>query len=119
MNLRWKSAHGLRGLALAVVLVACSPAVAEPTATLATPTLAPVIVSTIRPTLAPTAVSDATVEPGEAPATDIPAPTAVEPTIAPPTATAFVISEDFTPSDPASVNLAAGKPQLVEFFAFW
>ncbi len=31
----------------------------------------------------------------------------------------FVISEDFVPSDPATVSLAAGRPQLVEFFAFW
>lgn len=29
------------------------------------------------------------------------------------------ISTVFTPSNPKSVNLAAGKPQLVEFFAFW
>jgi hypothetical protein len=38
------------------------------------------------------------------------------------TATAIVapdIHADFTPTDPATVNLAAGKPQLVEFFAFW
>lgn len=25
----------------------------------------------------------------------------------------------FTPSDPAAVTLAAGRPQLVEFFAHW
>jgi hypothetical protein len=30
-----------------------------------------------------------------------------------------VISNDFTPSDPSQVALAAGRPQLVEFFAFW
>lgn len=30
-----------------------------------------------------------------------------------------VIASDFTPSDPAQVRLAAGRPQLVEFFAFW
>jgi hypothetical protein len=35
-----------------------------------------------------------------------------------PTAQA-VISTEFTPSDPAQVSLAAGRPQLVEFFAFW
>jgi hypothetical protein len=54
-----------------------------------------------------------------------PASTAQAPTTAPPTAppteapTAHAISEEFTPSDPEAVNLAAGKPQLVEFFAFW
>jgi hypothetical protein len=76
------------------------------------------LVSTTLPTLAPTTALAATVEPGGVQPTDVPAPTA-EPTAAPPTATAFVISEDFTPSDPATVNLAAGKLQLVEFFAFW
>jgi hypothetical protein len=34
-------------------------------------------------------------------------------------ATEPVIKTEFTPTDPATVNLAAGKPQLVEFFAFW
>lgn len=29
------------------------------------------------------------------------------------------ISTEFTPSDPKNVKLSAGKPQLVEFFAFW
>ena len=49
------------------------------------------------------------------------APTAEAPTAEPPTPepTAFVISDEFTPSDPEAVNLAAGQPQLVEFFAFW
>jgi hypothetical protein len=51
--------------------------------------------------------------PTEAPAT---APPTEAPTQAP---TAFVISDEFTPSDPEIVNLAAGQPQLVEFFAFW
>ena len=45
---------------------------------------------------------------------------ATEPTLAPglPTATTAIKTE-FAPSDPATVNLALGKPQLVEFFAFW
>jgi hypothetical protein len=29
------------------------------------------------------------------------------------------VNDDFHPSDPKTVNLAAGKPQFVEFFAFW
>lgn len=32
---------------------------------------------------------------------------------------AVVVKTDFVSTDPKSVNLAAGKPQLVEFFAFW
>jgi len=28
-------------------------------------------------------------------------------------------NRDFTPSDPATVQLAAGRPQLFEFFAHW
>ncbi|MBI5082434.1 MAG: hypothetical protein HZB17_14205 [Chloroflexi bacterium] len=30
-----------------------------------------------------------------------------------------LISKEFTPSNPKNVKLNAGKPQLVEFFAFW
>jgi outer membrane biogenesis lipoprotein LolB len=33
--------------------------------------------------------------------------------------TAPVIKTEFTPTDPTTVNLALGKPQFVEFFAFW
>ncbi|MBI5714061.1 MAG: hypothetical protein HZC38_11665 [Chloroflexi bacterium] len=29
------------------------------------------------------------------------------------------VDDDFHPTDPKTVNLAAGKPQFVEFFAFW
>jgi len=29
------------------------------------------------------------------------------------------VNDDFHPTDPKTVNLAAGKPQFVEFFAFW
>lgn len=45
-----------------------------------------------------------------------PAPTVVAPGL--PTATTAIKTE-FAPTDPATVNLALGKPQLVEFFAFW
>lgn len=38
---------------------------------------------------------------------------------APPAPTAVVISEQLEATDPATVQLAAGKPQLIEFFAFW
>jgi PBP1b-binding outer membrane lipoprotein LpoB len=30
-----------------------------------------------------------------------------------------VIDNEFHPSDPTTVSLAAGRPQFVEFFAFW
>lgn len=41
--------------------------------------------------------------------------------LAPPTAQAAnpLPDDQFRPSDPAQVNLAAGRPQFVEFFAFW
>ncbi len=39
---------------------------------------------------------------------------AATPEAAPPAA-----NDDFRPTDPAAVSLAAGRPQLVEFFAFW
>ena len=53
-----------------------------------------------------------------------PAPAAIAPQGSAPTqpaapTTAPVIKTEFTPTDPATVNLAAGKPQFVEFFAFW
>ena len=37
----------------------------------------------------------------------------------PSTAVAAAVDDDFHPTDPKTVNLAAGKPQFVEFFAFW
>jgi len=47
------------------------------------------------------------------------APTVVAPPGGGAQPTPPVIETHFTPTDPATVNLAAGKPQLVEFFAFW
>lgn len=44
-------------------------------------------------------------------------PSVLSPTELP--ATAQVIDNEFHPSDPASVSLAIGRPQFVEFFAFW
>jgi len=52
-------------------------------------------------------------------------PTPVSPTLAPPTSAPVTvvqplpISDEFTPTDPATVNLTSGWPHLVEFFAFW
>ena len=47
------------------------------------------------------------------------APT-LAPTLALPTETAVhEVKTDFVATDPGTVQLAAGKPQLVEFFAVW
>lgn len=83
------------------VLAACAPtAVATPLA--AAPTSAP--------TLAPTVA----VQP-----TPAVLPIAAEPTLAPSPvpATAVVIKDEFTPTDPTTVNLALGRPQFVEFYS--
>ncbi len=83
---------------LAVLFIACSPAAmptpaAEGGANASAPGQAQ----------APTAI----------PATEVAAaPTA---TVAP----VAQVKEAFVATDPTTVNLAAGKPQLVEFFAFW
>ena len=118
-------ARGLRWLVLpALLLAACGPAAATPTVQVQAPTLAPALVSTTAPTAALVEATNASAEPAAtqaepAPATEAVPATQVEPTVPPPTVTPFVISDEFTPSDPALVNLAAGQPQLVEFFAFW
>ena len=46
---------------------------------------------------------------GNTPSPQVTGATSQEPTV----------ETGFTPSDPNTVKLAAGKPQLVEFFAFW
>jgi hypothetical protein len=79
-------------LLLSLLLSACASAAPAPTE-------APAV--TQPPAAAPTS-SEARAVP-----TDAPAPTAP------------VVKTDFTPTDPATVNLAAGRPQFVEFFAFW
>lgn len=83
-------------LITAILIAACS----TPRPTLPAPianTQAPAV---SQPTSAPVVVNTAP-----------PQPTAAQP--------AKPISKEFTPSDPKNVKLAAGKPQLVEFFAFW
>jgi hypothetical protein len=81
---------------LTLLLTACAGASA-PTAL--TPTAA---APTAIPTLEPPTVLPAT----EIPATS--APIAVP-----------EVKEEFVATDPSTVQLAAGQPQLVEFFAFW
>lgn len=90
-------------LTLSWLLAACAPAaVVTSTPLAAAPTFAP----TLAPTMA--------VQPTPA----VP-PTAVEPTLAPSPvpATAMVIKDAFTPTDPTTVNLALGRPQFVEFYS--
>ena len=43
----------------------------------------------------------------------------VEPSAAPTASAGPEIKTDFVATDPGTVELAAGRPQLVEFFAFW
>jgi hypothetical protein len=50
------------------------------------------------------------------PTTAPPQPSTALPTETPSLA---VIDNEFHPSNPATVSLAAGRPQFVEFFAFW
>jgi hypothetical protein len=123
MKLPPLTARPVRWLLLPALLLAACRSAAAPTAVVQAPTLAPVVISTTLPTavaLVPTTAAPAATEPGMAVTTDAPPATIPpEPTIPAPTFTPFVISDEFTPSDPATVNLAAGQPQLVEFFAFW
>ncbi|MBI5565936.1 MAG: hypothetical protein HY870_13660 [Chloroflexi bacterium] len=86
---------------IGLMLAACAPAATVPTAS--APTNAPAVVP---PT---TAVK---------PTTAVASPTAVSaaPTDAP---TRKAVKAELEATDPGTVQLAAGKPQFVEFFAFW
>lgn len=59
--------------------------------------------------------------PTDAPIADSPAPALESPTAAPaaPSEPTANIKAGLVATDPTTVTLAAGKPQLVEFFAFW
>jgi PBP1b-binding outer membrane lipoprotein LpoB len=92
-------------LITAILIAACSTP---------TPTLPAPIANTQAPAVSQPTQSPAVSQPTSAPVvvnTAPPQPTAAQP--------AKPISKEFTPSDPKNVKLAAGKPQLVEFFAFW
>jgi len=80
----------------AMLVVACSATQPTPPA----PAVNPQAPAVSQPTSAP-AVVNAT--PPQPPAAQLAKP----------------ISKEFTPSNPKNVKLNAGKPQLVEFFAFW
>jgi len=91
-------------LMISVVLSACGTAAPAPKD--APPAAAPTQVAALTPA-APPATS--TSGPAASP-TQIAVESA--PTSAP------VIKTEFTPTDPTTVNLALGRPQFVEFFAF-
>jgi hypothetical protein len=95
---------------LILILAACAPA--------ATPTAPPAIPVTPAEQAAPAEPASGAVNasPTQAAAPLPSGSTAEPPTVLP---TQPVISNEFTPSDPSQVALAAGRPQLVEFFAFW
>lgn len=80
----------------AMLIVACS--VTQPT--LPAPAVSTQASAVSQQTSAPSVVNTAP-----------PQPTAAQP--------AKLISKEFIPSNPKNVKLNAGKPQLVEFFAFW
>jgi hypothetical protein len=95
---------------LILILAACAPA--------ATPTSPPAIQETPAEQAAPDEPASGPVNASPAQVAATPPTSApVEPPAALPTQPA--ISNEFTPSDPTQVALAAGRPQLVEFFAFW
>lgn len=90
--------------ALFLLLVACGAPVAQAPATAV---LNPVIKTEAAPTAAPKPAVP-TVEAAVAPAADLWA------AAGPP-----AIDADFSPTSPASVQLAAGVPQLVEVYAYY
>jgi len=101
-------------LITAILIAACSTP---------TPTLPAPIANTQAPAVSQPTQSPAVSQPTQAPAVSQPTSAPVVVNTAPPQPTAAQpakpISKEFTPSDPKNVKLAAGKPQLVEFFAFW
>ncbi|MBM4422873.1 MAG: hypothetical protein FJ030_05705 [Chloroflexi bacterium] len=89
--------------ALAMFVAACGSSATQPSAATVPPAA----------TQTPTVVQSQPAESASntvAAATQAPAPTA---------APAVTIKTDFTPTDPSTVNLALGKPQLIEFYAVW
>lgn len=94
---------GCMVLVLAVV-AACQPGRAPPTEL---PVAAPTALEPVPENEAPPAEPDVTSE-TEQPEAAAPAPTAT-----------VDVSPNLRATDPSTVSLAAGHPQLVEFFAFW
>lgn len=63
--------------------------------------------------------SEAQAEPTSGELPDAAEPATSEPATAPEATATVDVSPNLRASDPATVNLASGEPQLVEFFAFW
>jgi hypothetical protein len=94
-----------------LLLAACAPAATPQTAQPEAPVQA---AATAKPAATQPTSQEA---PTEIAATDVPA---AAPTDAPAAApTKKPVKTELEATDPATVQLAAGKPQLVEFFAFW
>jgi len=103
------------GLLVAISLAACTPSVAPPT-----PTPTDAVVE------APTSSSAAEESPTEAEPTPVPTevveatePPTEQPPTEEPKAVATSRGDFLVATDPATVNLASGEPQLIEFFAYW
>ena len=93
------------GLLVVFVLSACTPSISAPPPA---PTLMPETAEAALPVAENTAV---VLAPTAAPETE---PTA-EVVLALPTSR----GSELEATDPATVNIASGEPQLIEFFAFW
>ena len=119
---------GLRVCLLAALLLAACSGAPETPAGDASTVEAPALAATnTAVSVAQASAATDTAEPATAaPAEPTDAAPAAEPSITPeqPAPTLAAVAEpppldQFVATDPSTVNLAAGKPQLVEFFAVW
>ena len=95
------------GLLIVFVLSACTPTESAP-------------VAPPEPTVAETTQEEAPPAPEVTEEeTPVAAPAATESPAEEPVALATSRGSDLHATDPGTVNIASGKPQLVEFFAFW
>ena len=99
-------------LCVSLLLAACAPAIAPQTAQPEAP--AQVAAATEKPRVTQPASQET---PVVSAATDTPAAVPTEEPAATPTRKP--VKTELEATDPTTVNLAAGRPQLVEFFAFW
>ncbi|MCF6278609.1 MAG: hypothetical protein L3J16_07675 [Anaerolineales bacterium] len=97
------------GLLAGFILSACAPGI---------PVSAPTVAA-VEPLASAPAPSEAVPAVEEAPVvvTEVPEETSADE--APPVAVATSRGDQIEATDPATVNIASGQPQLIEFFAFW